>query len=108
MPTGSRVSTLPFGPCTRTVFPSTLTVTPLGKGIGFFPIRDINSLAFSFQPSHLANGFIYDLPDLTEKFATHPCFACLTSRHHALRRGQDIDSQTAQYARNVGASHVNA
>src|SRR5579862_7138281 len=48
MPAGNWVSSLPFGPCTATVLPSILTVTPLGSGIGFFPIRDIKSaLRFS-------------------------------------------------------------
>src|SRR5579872_6901050 len=52
MPAGSWVSSLPFGPCTATVLPSILTVTPFGSGIGFFPIRDIDKLsAFSSRLS---------------------------------------------------------
>ncbi len=50
MPAGNEVSSLPLGPCTATVLPSIFTVTPLGSGIGFFPIRDIKN-----QP--LALGF---------------------------------------------------
>src|SRR6266481_3769332 len=42
MPSGSGVSSLPFGPWTFTVLPSMLTVTPFGIAIGFFPIRDIS------------------------------------------------------------------
>jgi len=43
MPPGSMAETLPFGPSTRTVAPSALTVylTPAGRAIGFLPIRDI-------------------------------------------------------------------
>ena len=46
MPAGSGVSSLPFGPCTATVLPSTLTVTPLGIAIGFFPIRRHKTSSF--------------------------------------------------------------
>src|SRR3974390_2524488 len=41
MPSATSVDTLPFGPSTRTVLPSTLYFTPEGSVIGFFPIRDI-------------------------------------------------------------------
>src|SRR6266567_2490978 len=43
IPPGSAVSNFPLGPCTATLSPSILTVTPWGIGIGFFPIRDIRS-----------------------------------------------------------------
>src|SRR5271154_5555515 len=43
MPPGSMAVTLPFGPSTRTVAPSSATVylTPAGRAIGFLPIRDM-------------------------------------------------------------------
>src|ERR1017187_939616 len=43
-PSAIRADTLPLGPSTRTVLPSTLYLTPAGSGIGFFPIRDIDSI----------------------------------------------------------------
>src|SRR6266567_2232162 len=43
-PSATSAETLPFGPSTRTVLPSTLYLTPAGSGIGFFPIRDIESI----------------------------------------------------------------
>src|SRR5580658_5552588 len=49
MPFAISAETLPLGPSTRTVLPSTLYFTPAGRGITFFPIRDIDSC-----PSHLA------------------------------------------------------
>src|ERR1700761_7169628 len=44
MPSATSAETLPLGPSTRTVLPSTLYFTPLGSAIGFFPIRDIDSI----------------------------------------------------------------
>src|SRR5215469_1708828 len=41
MPSATSAETLPLGPSTRTVLPSTLYFTPEGSVIGFFPIRDI-------------------------------------------------------------------
>src|SRR5215469_18065948 len=93
MPAGSGVSSLPFGPATATVLPSIFTVTPLGRGIGFFPILDI---AVSSQ-----------LPDFTEDLAAHAFFAGLATGHHASRRGQNVDAQPPEHARNVRPPHVN-
>src|ERR1039458_1282917 len=44
MPSAISAETLPLGPSTRTVLPSTLYLTPAGSEIGFFPIRDIVSI----------------------------------------------------------------
>src|ERR1700723_3877674 len=44
IPSATSADTLPLGPSTRTVLPSTLYFTPVGSGIGFFPIRDIESI----------------------------------------------------------------
>src|SRR5579885_1089406 len=125
MPAGSGVSSLPFGPCTATVLPSSFTVTPLGTAIGFFPIRDIGLLAAcgsqrraralvsTFQlrrrwclatrspPSATA-----PLPDLAEQFSAQAFLAGLAPGHHALGRGENVDPQAAQHARDLGAAHV--
>src|SRR5215472_16486615 len=93
MPAGSGVSSLPFGPATATVLPSIFTVTPLGRGIGFFPILDI---AVSSQ-----------LPDFAEDLAAHAFFAGLATGHHASRRGQNVDAQSPEHARNLRPPHVN-
>src|SRR5580698_2141511 len=42
MPSAISAETLPLGPSTKTVLPSTLYFTPGGSGIGFFPMRDID------------------------------------------------------------------
>src|ERR1700751_6124650 len=44
IPSATSAETLPLGPSTRTVLPSTLYLTPEGSGMGFFPIRDIASI----------------------------------------------------------------
>src|ERR1700744_1214652 len=42
MPSATNADTLPLGPSTKTVLPSTLYFTLEGSVIGFFPIRDID------------------------------------------------------------------
>src|SRR5271163_2516768 len=44
IPEGIGCSTLPFGPSTTIRLPCTVYFTPVGNGIGFFPIRDILSI----------------------------------------------------------------
>src|SRR5579863_969639 len=51
IPSATSADTLPLGPSTRTVLPSTLYFTPAGSGIGFFPIRDIEILSFNWLAS---------------------------------------------------------
>src|SRR5579872_6987000 len=119
MPAGRDVSSLPFGPCTRTVLPSNLTVTPLGSGIGFFPIRDIDrpwlfalgsclfAVGFGYKPR--ANGQErFFLPNLAQHFAAHALFAGLAAGHHPTRRGENVDSHASQHPRNFAAAHVDA
>src|SRR5579871_177774 len=119
IPRGSGVSSLPLGPCTATVFPSILTVTPLGIAIGFFPIRDISFFsheqrAMSYEQN--LNGLLEarvsrleaPLPNLAQQLAADAFFAGLAAGHHAARRGEDVDSHTAQHAWNLAAAHVNA
>src|SRR4051812_24820622 len=55
----------PLGPFTVIVWPSTVTVTPFGTAIGFFPIRDMSV-------------------DPAEDFAAHVGVARRGVRHHAL------------------------
>src|ERR1700723_497232 len=61
IPSATSAETLPLGPSTRTVLPSTLYLTPAGSGISFLPIRDIDSilleLACESRPSNLAGAF---------------------------------------------------
>src|SRR5277367_6696738 len=110
MPGGRLVSSLPLGPCTATVLPSILIVTPLGSSIGFFPIRDIRS-AFSSQPPALACSFgkcLRPLPNLAEQFAAQALLAGLTPGHNALGRGQNVNAHAAQHTGNLRAAHVHA
>src|SRR5580704_10895498 len=116
MPDGNAVSSLPFGPCTATVLPSILTVTPLGIGIGFFPIRDIidqlSAISSQFQSAPLkADGRQLKaafLVNLAQQLAAYTCFARLAARHHAARRGEDVDTHASQHARNLAAAHIDA
>src|SRR3954452_7063290 len=64
----------PLGPFTVTVWPSRVTVTPLGTATAFFPIRDISV-------------------DPAEDFAAHVGVTRRGVRHDALRRRQDRDTQ---------------
>src|SRR5438445_3299660 len=49
-----------------------------------------------------------ELPYLAQYLAAQALLACLASCHHALGRRQDVDSQPAENAWNVIASHVHA
>src|SRR5271155_3120552 len=118
MPAGRVVSSLPFGPCTKTALPSNLTVTPLGIGIGFFPIRDISFQLLAFSSWLLAllsrlspkakgqEPRAGSLPNFAQQLAAYAFFAGLTSGHHAARGGQDINTHPAQHAWNFAAAHV--
>src|SRR5215469_7901527 len=118
IPVGTFVSSLPFGPCTATVLPSILTVTPLGIAIGFFPIRDIKKLlSFSYLAAvsgdpelaaHCSSLNVVSLPNLAEDLASKTLFARLPPRHHTARRRQNIDSETAQHTGNLRPAHINA
>src|SRR6185312_6064365 len=115
MPLGMNASSLPFGPCTATVFPRTSTFTPCGTGIGFLPTRDMMQ-SFYLRVPHASlltqrkfhginhfgcpiqsSGFWTvgwgqrTLIDFAEHFAAHAFFARLATRHHALGRGEDVD-----------------
>src|SRR5688572_27968007 len=84
---GCRVrSSSPLGPFTRTTLPSTVTVTPFGTGIGFFPIRDIARTP---------------LPDDRNELASGARLARLLVRHQPLLRAQDRHAQPVTHAGNV-------
>src|SRR3954468_2786151 len=77
MSRGLRSSRLPRGPLTRTTSGSIVTVTPVGTGMGCFPIRDIQ------------------LPDVSHDFAADALAPRLVTGHHALRRGEDRGAHAA-------------
>src|SRR6185437_5223644 len=128
IPAGSGVSTRPFGPCTLTTLPSTLKVTPLGSGIGFFPIRDIKfrSSVFTLALRSLAiglsgktNGLLLTgsyqtfftkplLPNFAKQLTAHAGLARLSPGHDSLRSSENVDPQPAQHARNFIAPHIHA
>src|SRR4051794_13770897 len=56
-PFGRWLVTVPFGPFTITLLPSTEKETPFGIGIGFLPIRDIRFFSYT------ARGEPGGLPD---------------------------------------------
>src|ERR1044071_3402073 len=85
---GNSQSSLPFGPSIKTFCPFTSTFTLGGMAIGCFPIRDIN------------------LPDVAEQFSAEILFARLIVRHHAFRRGNNGDAETAAHARNFRCADV--
>src|SRR5689334_3664642 len=79
----------PLGPFTVTVWPSMVTVTPLGTATAFFPIRDI-------------------LVDPAEHFAAHVGLAGRRVRHDALRRRQDRDPETVLHGLQVLDRRIDA
>src|SRR5678815_5937805 len=56
MPLGSLCDNSPLGPFTFTVLPSTVTVTPVGTGMGSFPIRDMVASPLPDHSHELAAG----------------------------------------------------
>src|SRR5579859_3379670 len=125
-PAGRWLSTLPLGPCTVTTLPCTCTFTPWGTVIGFFPIRDIaksfwflNAIVWASCRSVLFLISALQLetrnrkletasPHFAQQFAAHALLARLAPGHHAFGRGEDVDAQPAQHARNLVAAHVDA
>src|SRR5579883_2146 len=92
MPGGIGTVSLPFGPVTSNCEPI-WTFTPPGSGIGFFPIRDIDQNL---------------LPDAAENLAAHVLLVRVAPGHDAARRGQNVDTEPAQHARNLGLPDIDA
>src|SRR5215217_5979943 len=74
----------PRGPATRTTSGSIVTVTPVGMGMGFLPMRLISGL-----------------PDLRHDLATDARLARIVARHDALRGRHDRRAHAAQELRDV-------
>src|SRR6058998_2121640 len=86
MPGMSAVDRVPFGPLMVTALPSCLTSTPFGSSIGFLPIRDMER---------------FSLPDLAEDFTADAALDGFVAGEHALRRGNDGQSEAAEDARDL-------
>src|SRR5829696_4899563 len=74
----------PRGPATRTTSGSIVTVTPVGLGMGFLPMR-----------------LMMGLPDLGHDLAADARLARVVAGHDALRRRQDRRAHAAQDLRDV-------
>src|SRR6185437_13923444 len=85
----TRCSSSPFGPFTRTTSGSMKTSTPVGTGIGSFPIR-----------------LIVRSPDVRDYLAADALPASVVARHHALRGGHDGSAHSAEDLRNLAGGHV--
>src|ERR1700733_7635626 len=96
MPSGIGTLSLPLGPSTSSSLPMVI-LTPFGRGIIFLPTRDIVYLA----PFHC-------LPQLTENLSANAFLARRAARHHAARRGQNIDAEPAQHLGNFLAADIHA
>src|SRR5690349_20054 len=83
----------PLGPFTVIAGPFTVTVTPLGTGTGFFPIRDI---------------VLGSLPDEGEELATGVRAPRLGIGHEPTRRAENRHPETVPHARNVADADVPA
>src|SRR5213083_1783877 len=88
MSRGLRSSRLPRGPLTRTTSGSIETVTPLGTGMGCFPIRDISRS-----------------PDVGHYFAADALADRLVAGHDALRRRDDRRAHAALDLGDLAAVH---
>src|SRR5882724_7081052 len=84
---------VPSLPLAVTVWPAMSTLTPLGTGTGFLPIRDIShpNYANSRRLEYAAENFTADIGG-----------ARLVVRHDATRRRQDGDAETVVNTRQVG------
>src|ERR1700683_4263656 len=83
----------PFGPCTVTSCPSTVTCTPLGMVTGSRPILDIAA-----PP----------LPDVGEDFPAHAALIGLFIGHQAAGGRDDRHAETAQHPGQVILLRVDA
>src|SRR3954471_18413813 len=86
----TRSSRSPRGPATRTTVGSIVTVTPVGPGMVFWPMRDM------------------ELPDLGDDLAADALLAGVVAGHHAVRRGQDRGPHAPEDLRDVLGVDVRA
>src|SRR5882757_5072032 len=91
MPSGMCFDSSPLGPLTLNVPAFWASVTPLGMGSGFLPIRDMTFL-----------------PDLAEELAAEARLAGGPVGHEALRRRQDGDAEARANLRDAAVAHVHA
>src|SRR6187402_1265315 len=89
-PGGSACFICPFGPFTSTPASLTLTVTPLGIAIVFFPILDMAS------------------PNVAEDLAADAQALRGATGHHALRGREDVHAQSAEHRRNPVTPRIDA
>src|SRR5262245_29277113 len=101
-PGGMYWRSLPFGPCTSTAPGATLTLTPLGIAIGFFPIRDMTYTQLAAAVDSRL------LPHVTEHFPAYSRLARGAARHHPARRRQDVGSKPAEHRWHFVDTHVDA
>src|SRR4026207_329310 len=87
-------SSFPSGPFTETTDPDTFTSTPVGTGIGLFPMRDMAPLP--------------TLPDCVEHFAAQAGLARRLVGHDAFRGRKNGHPDAVAHARNLSRTHVHA
>src|SRR3954451_10813620 len=85
----TRCSSSPLGPFTRTSSGSMNTSTPVGTGMGSFPIR-----------------LMARSPDVRDHFAADALPASVVARHHALGGGHDGSAHSAENLRYLTGRHV--
>src|SRR4051794_29969135 len=90
MSLGMRSPSVPRGPLTCTNSGSIATVTPVGRGMGFLPMRDIATA----------------LPDVRHDLAADACAASVVAGHDASRRGDDRGAHAAEHLRDLAGCGV--
>src|SRR6476646_4020531 len=85
IPFGIGVFNVPLGPLTSSSRSCTVTVTPFGTAITFFPIRDITPVL---------------LGALRQKLAADVLAARCLAAHQTSRSGDDIDTVATEHLRN--------
>src|SRR4051812_22288388 len=85
----TRCSSSPLGPLTRTTSGSMNTSTPVGTGMGSFPIR-----------------LIAGSPDVRDHFAADAFPARVVAGHDALRSGHDGSAHAAEDLGHLASGHV--
>src|SRR5215471_217132 len=61
--------------------------------------------SLGYRPPALSHSL---LPNLAKHLPAQAFFACLAAGHHALRGGENVDTESTQNARDLGAPHVHA